>query len=371
MGCGNGGSCSTACSSRLNVYDWLDNMLPPGAQESQNIYEVHFKKTRKGFYRNTHGLELFIGDKVVVECDRGYDIGTLSIGGEMALLQMKKKKVQEKHAGKILRKATEEDLALHHKLQEKEPETLYRTREMVSEMGLRMKMTDVEYQADGGKAIFFYTAEHRVDFRELIKLLAGRFRIRVEMRQIGMRQEAGMVGGIGACGRELCCSTWLTEFKSVTTGAARYQNISLNPAKITGLCGRLKCCLNFELEAYLDALKGIPSVREIQTELGKAYLQKTDIFRGHMWFSYGGESNWTMVPAERVQELVRLNKRGIKPPSLLPPEEESTPKVKATDFVDVVGQSDLHTRMASHNRKRGVGKKKRSGGPRPHSKPGA
>jgi cell fate regulator YaaT (PSP1 superfamily) len=360
MACGSGGSCSTACSSRLNVYDWLDNMLPPGTQESQNIYEVQFKKTRKGFYKNPLGLELYIGDKVVVECDRGYDIGTLSIGGEMALLQMKKKKVLEKHAGKLLRKATPEDLATYDKLREKEPETLFRTREMVTELNLRMKMTDVEFQADGSKAIFYYTAEHRVDFRELIKLLAGKFRIRVEMRQIGMRQEAGMVGGIGACGRELCCSTWLTDFKSVTTGAARYQNISLNPAKITGLCGRLKCCLNFELEAYLDALKGIPSVREIYTELGRAVLQKTDIFRGYLWFSYGGDSNWTMVPAERVQELVRLNKKGIKPPSLLPPEDESIPKVKVTDFVDVVGQSDLHNRMALSKKKRG-GKPKRRG----------
>lgn len=335
-------------------------MLPPGTQESQNIYEVQFKKTRKGFYKNPLGLELYIGDKVVVECDRGYDIGTLSIGGEMALLQMKKKKVLEKHAGKLLRKATPEDLATYDKLREKEPETLFRTREMVTELNLRMKMTDVEFQADGSKAIFYYTAEHRVDFRELIKLLAGKFRIRVEMRQIGMRQEAGMVGGIGACGRELCCSTWLTDFKSVTTGAARYQNISLNPAKITGLCGRLKCCLNFELEAYLDALKGIPSVREIYTELGRAVLQKTDIFRGYLWFSYGGDSNWTMVPAERVQELVRLNKKGIKPPSLLPPEDESIPKVKVTDFVDVVGQSDLHNRMALSKKKRG-GKPKRRG----------
>lgn len=358
MGCGTGGSCSTACGSRLNVYDWLENMLPPGTQESKNVYEIRFKNTRKGFFRNDNSLDLTTGDLVVVECDRGWDMGEITMGGELVRLQMKKKKVNEKHVGKILRQATEEDTRRLQQAREKENKVLFRTRELVTQLNLRMKMSDVEYQADGSKAIFFYTSDNRVDFRELIKLLAGEFKVRVEMRQIGMRQEAGLVGGIGSCGRELCCSTWLSDFKSVNTAAARYQNLSLNPTKITGMCGRLKCCLNYELEAYMDALNDIPDVREIYTELGKAYLQKTDIFRRQMWFSYGGDSNWTMLEVDRVQELIQLNKKGIKPPSLLPQEDLNAPKPVKTDFVDVVGQSDLHERMKQQRKKKK--KKKRA-----------
>ncbi|MCE3007901.1 MAG: Signal peptidase-like protein [Bacteroidetes bacterium] len=366
MGCGKDGGCSTACSSKLNVYDWLGNMLPPDTPEHRNIYEIRFKTTRKGFYRNEKGLDVVTGDLVVVESDRGWDVGEITMGGELVLLQMKKKKVNAKHVGTMVRMASEADRQRLQALRDQEAECLFRTRQLVGELGLDMKMSDVEFQADGGKAIFYYTSESRVDFRELIRRLANEFKVRVEMKQIGSRQEAALVGGIGACGRELCCSSWLTDFKSVGTGAARYQNLSLNPTKITGLCGRLKCCLNYELEAYMDALTDIPKVREIQTELGKAYLQKTDIFRRQMWFSYGGDSNWTMLNADRVQELIQLNKKGIKPPSLLPEEEVAARESKKmTDFVDVVGQSDLHERMQRQARKsRGSKDKRKKRGPR-------
>jgi hypothetical protein len=222
-----------------------------------------------------------------------------------------------------------------------------------------MKLTDVEYQADGTKAIFYYTAEQRVDFRELIKILAEDFKLRVEMRQIGQRQEAGLVGGIGSCGRELCCSSWLTEFENVSTASARYQNLSLNPMKITGLCGRLKCCLNFELETYLDAIKDIPKVNQIETELGVAYLQKTDIFKRMMWFSYPEDESWTGLPVEKVIEMVRMNKDGQKP-ATLHEHEVKTPGAKnrgpkdnkeSIDFVDVVGQSNLHLEKDKKNHK--------------------
>lgn len=357
-GCGKKGGCSSAGCNRLNVYDWLENMLPPGSSEKDNIYEVKFKTTRKSFFRNANAIDIVTGDYVVVESDRGFDIGVVTMGGELVRLQMKKKKIDPESVQRIFRVATEEDMLKLEENRNREMPALSKTREIITNLQLNMKLTDIEYQADGTKAIFYYTAEQRVDFRELIKILAEDFKLRVEMRQIGQRQEAGLVGGIGACGRELCCSSWLTEFENVSTASARYQNLSLNPMKITGLCGRLKCCLNFELETYLDALKDIPKINQIETELGIAHLQKTDIFKRMMWFSYPEDESWTGLPVEKVIEMVRMNKNGQKP-ATLHEHEIQTPgsknrgpkdnKNKNIDFVDVVGQSNLHLEKDKKN----------------------
>lgn len=350
MACGSG--CSTGCS-RLGVTDWLENMLPPGHVEAQNIYEVKFKSTRKAFYRNVHALDLVTGDLIAVEAERGYDVGMVTMGGELVRLQMKKKKVKEDEVLKVYRHANEQDLKKLEQSRSREYGTLNRTRTIITELKLDMKLSEVEYQADGSRAIFYYTADQRVDFRQLIKQLATEFHIRVEMKQIGLRQESGLVGGVGSCGRELCCSSWLTDFKTVNTQAARYQNISLNPAKITGMCGRLKCCLNYELDTYMDALKDIPQVKELHTELGVAHLQKTDIFQKRMWFSYGGDANWTPMDVQQVVEVYTLNKQGVKPPSLAAAEPTRPPAEKAPDFVDVVGQSRLNERMQERGPQRG------------------
>ncbi|MEM7658517.1 MAG: regulatory iron-sulfur-containing complex subunit RicT [Bacteroidota bacterium] len=345
-GCGQNGGCSTGGCNKLNTYDWLGNMLRPDQTEVDNVYEVRFKNTHKGFFRNVNGLRLYIGDRVVVESDRGYDVGILSLGGIAAELQMKRKGVKGSRNKllRIYRKANQEDLELQVKARSREQETLIRTREIVLELKLDMKISDVEFQADNAKAIFYYIADHRVDFRELIKILAREFRIRVEMRQIGLRHEAGLVGGIGSCGRELCCSTWLTEFKTVSTAAARYQNLSLNPMKISGLCGRLKCCLNFELDSYLDAVKDIPKVDRIETKKGRAFLQKTDIFKRKMWFSYQGETTWYPMDVDEVARIIELNNKGEKPEifsstgTLLSEESAKVASLEESlDFVDVVG----------------------------------
>lgn len=341
-GCGKNNGCSTGGCNKLNAYDWLENMLSPDVSEQENVYEVRFKNTRKAFYRNVHGLRLNIGDPVVVESDRGYDLGLLSLGGVMARLQLKRKGVHKpvRDLPRIFRRANEKDIELLDEARKREKETRVRAREIIEELDLSMKLSDVEFQADNTKAIFYYIADHRVDFRELIKILAREFHIRVEMRQIGLRHEAGLVGGIGSCGRELCCSTWLSSFKTVSTTAARYQNLSLNPMKISGLCGRLKCCLNFELDTYLDALQDFPLVSGIETVKGYARLQKTDIFKRRMWFSYDAETTWYELPIEGVKEILALNDRGIKAEAL-----GSIPIAKQTvgmqggewDFVDVVG----------------------------------
>ncbi|GAB4403532.1 MAG: regulatory iron-sulfur-containing complex subunit RicT [Bacteroidia bacterium] len=348
-------------------------MLGPDQSEVDNIYEVRFKNTRKGFYRNVNGLRLYIGDHVVLESDRGYDVGTLSLGGIMAELQMKKKnggKIPQ-DIPRIYRKANEADVELLKEVRGREKETLARTREVVQELKLDMKLSDVEYQGDNTKAIFYYIADHRVDFRELIKILAREFHIRVEMKQIGLRHEAGLVGGIGSCGRELCCSTWLTEFKTVSTSAARYQNLSLNPMKISGLCGRLKCCLNFELDAYMDALRDFPKIERIETMKGPAFLQKTDIFKGLMWFSYANETTWYTLPVEEVKRISAMNAAGQKPDGLtvgdgvatLPPPASNKDEF---DFVDVVGTNipevEKSTRKRGGGNRRGKSKGKGRGG---------
>jgi len=317
-GCQNNGGCSSGGCNKMNAFDWLSNMDFPN-YDHFDVVEIKFKGGRKEFFRNIHNLTLTTGDAVVVDVPNGHHIGYVSLQGELVRLQMQKKKVKNDDEVKaIYRIASDKDLEKWHEVQNREMSTMYRAREVIQELQLKMKLSDVEYQADNTKATFFYSADERVDFRELIKKLAGEFKIRVEMRQISLRQEAGRLGGIGSCGRELCCSTWLSDFKSVSTNAARYQNLSLNPSKLSGQCGRLKCCLNYELDTYMDALKVIPEVKKpIETQVGYARLQKTDIFRKIMWFSYGDENIWHPVKAERVAEIIALNEKGEKPETLL------------------------------------------------------
>lgn len=312
----------------MNVFDWLSNMEMP-AIDRFDVLEVRFKNGRKDFFRNQDLLEVYTGDAVVVEATTGHHIGYVSLQGELVRLQMQKRKVaNDGEIKKIYRVATVKDLERHSEVKKRELPTLYRAREIIRDLKLPMKLSDIEYQADNTKATFFYSAEERVDFRELIKILAAEFKIRVEMRQISLRQEAGRIGGIGVCGRELCCSTWLNDFKNVATSAARYQNLSLNPSKLSGQCGRLKCCLNYELETYLDALQDIPEVqRPLLTEAGEAFLQKTDIFRKIMWFGFKGDSTWHPLNIQRVNEILELNRLGRKPASLavdVVPEKDTT-----------------------------------------------
>ena len=335
MGCSSGscstGGCSSGGCSSMSVYDWLSDVTMPG--DPYNIVEVQFKGGRKGFFRNESNLSLLGGDFLVVDTGSGHDIGEVSLQGELVKLQLRKKKVKDDDKiPKIYRLATERDLERREEAKNREISTMYRAREIIRELKLKMKLSDVEYQADNSKATFYYSADDRVDFRELIKNLASEFRIRVEMRQISLRQEAGRVGGIGSCGRELCCTTWLTDFKSVSTSAARYQNLSLNPLKLSGQCGRLKCCLNYELETYMEELKDIPKVeKSLKTGEGEAFLQKTDIFKKLMWFSFKGDNNWHVVPTKRVTELIELNKSGTIPHSLHLDEEEEIQEVAVND----------------------------------------
>jgi len=315
------------------VFDWLADVDMPSDFRGFDCVEIRFKGGRKEFFRNDKRLPLVTGDAVVVEAaGSGWHLGHVSLKGELVRLQMRKKKVptDSRDIKPILRVATPDDEERWQAVRDLENGTMFRARAVVDELRLKMKLSDVEYQADRTRALFYYSAEDRVDFRELIRRLADEFRVRVEMRQISLRQEAGRIGGIGVCGRELCCSTWLTDFKAVSTTAARYQNLSLNPQKLAGQCGRLKCCLNYELDAYLDALKDIPQVqRPLQVAMGEAFLQKTDIFRKRMWFAFRGDNNWVMLSAERVREVLEMNKRGEKPDTLLAPrqEEEVAPAV--------------------------------------------
>ena len=315
-GCNSGG-CLTGGCNKLNVFDWLSDMDGP-SEERFDVVEVRFKNGRKSFYRNKSNFDLHTGDSVVIDVPNGHHIGYVSLQGELVRLQMNKKKIDnDESVRQIYRIASSQDLEKYEKVMNRENSTLYRSREIIQQMELKMKLTDVEFQADNSKATFFYSADERVDFRELIKVLASEFKIRVDMRQISLRQEAGRMGGIGSCGRELCCSTWLTDFKNVTTSAARYQNLSLNPSKLSGQCGRLKCCLNYELDTYMTALEDIPKVeKSLLTEKGEAYLQKTDIFGKIMWFGYAGESMWHPISAERVKEILDLNGNGQKPENL-------------------------------------------------------
>ena len=279
-----------------------------------DIVEVKFKGGRKEYFRNVEYLSLNTGDPVVVDVPSGHHIGYVSWQGELVRLQMQKRKVRnDDNITRIYRVATQKDMEKWEEAKAREIPTLYRCKQIVDEYRLNMKMSDVEFQADNSKATFYYSAEDRIDFRELIKSLAGEFKVRVEMRQISLRQEAGRLGGIGVCGRELCCSTWLVDFKNVTTSAARYQNLSLNPGKLSGQCGRLKCCLNYELDTYMEAIKDIPQVdKPLLTEQGPAKLQKTDIFRKLMWFNYNHDNDWISITCDRVREIQALNEQGVK-----------------------------------------------------------
>ncbi len=283
-----------------------------------DVVEVKFKGGRKEYYRNVDYLSLTTGDPVVVDVPNGHHIGYVSLQGELVRLQMQKRKIKnDDNILKIYRVASQKDIEKWDQSKNRELPTLYRSKQIIEELGLKMKLSDIEYQADNSKATFYYSADDRVDFRELIKVLASEFKIRVEMRQISLRQEAGRLGGIGVCGRELCCSTWIHDFKSVTTSAARYQNLSLNPGKLSGQCGRLKCCLNYELDSYMAALKDIPTVsKPLLTEAGPAKLQKTDIFRKLMWFSYNDDNNWHSIDCERVAKILEMNEGGEVPHSL-------------------------------------------------------
>lgn len=346
-GCKSNGSCQTGGCQKLEVYDWLSNLDMPSNYKPFQVIEVKFKGARKEFFLNSDNIYLEIGELVAVEGQTGgYDVGHVSLTGELVRVQMKRRKTPlDQVARKIYRKATEADVEKWRSAKEMEWETMHKARKLALDLRLSMKISDVDYQADKTKATFFYTADGRVDFRELIKKMAENFRVRIEMRQIGMRQEAGRLGGIGSCGRELCCSTWLTNFKTVSTAAARYQNLSLNTLKLAGQCGKLKCCLNYELDTYLDALKDIPDrIDNLETEIGVARHQKTDIFKKIMWFSYPNDDNWIPVQVNRVREIMAMNKKGQKPVNL---KEEAvqlaTPVVveKTFDYENVVGQDSL------------------------------
>ena len=352
-GCKNNGTCGTNGCNKLNTFDWLTDMDLP-MDERFDIVEIRFKNGKKEFFRNINSLILNNGDPVIVEVPNGHHLGHVALQGELVRLQMLKKKIEnDDQIRTVYRLATDKDIEKFEEASSREQATLHKTRGIISELKLNMKLTDVEYQADGTKATFYYSADDRVDFRELIKALASEFKIRVEMKQISMRQEASRLGGIGSCGRELCCSTWLTEFKSVTTTAARYQNLSLNPSKLSGQCGRLKCCLNYELDTYMDALKDIPELTgPLLTSTGNAKLQKTDIFKKIMWFGYESDNSWISISTERVKEVLLLNKEGKKPATL------KDDNIEPKDEVSEALNSDLE-RLDKKFQKKSKNKKRR------------
>ncbi|NLA63383.1 MAG: hypothetical protein GX857_09215 [Bacteroidales bacterium] len=317
-------------NAKLHTYNWLEDY--PEMQDCTNLVEVQFKNTRKGFYVNSNNLELKQGDVVAVEALPGHDIGTVTLTGKLVLLQMKKNHYRPVDEGlrRIYRIAREGDIEKFNQAKAREQITMIRSREIADDLGLDMKIGDVEYQGDGNKAIFYYIADERVDFRELIKILASEFRVKVEMKQIGARQEAGRIGGIGPCGRQLCCSGWLTNFVSVSTSAARIQELSINPQKLAGQCAKLKCCLNYEVDAYIEAQRKLPS-REValETKEGIYYHFKTDIFSGMMTYSMGRNSlsGLATIHKDRVYEIVNLNRKGIKPDKLITEaQEKQAPK---------------------------------------------
>ena len=353
-GCSSGG-CKSGDCGKMTTHDWLHDMAVPGV--TTDIVEIKFKGGRKAFYKNVNAIELHTGDFVVVDSNPGYHIGIVSLQGELVRLQMKRKNIEDNNEiGNIQRIATKRDLEKMEQSQNRELTTLFRTREIINELKLDMKLSDIEFQADNTKATFYYSAEDRVDFRELIKILAGENKVRVEMRQISLRQEASRLGGIGSCGRELCCSTWITDFKSVSTSAARYQNLSLNPSKLSGQCGRLKCCLNYELDTYMEALDHIPTLSEpLKLKYGIAKLMKTDIFKKLMWFQVDNDANnWVSVKTTRVKEIIKLNKDNKKPFSL------------ELDFEEEVSDAPLNNDLKKLDRKF---KKKSDGKPQRRNNP--
>lgn len=353
------GSCS-----KLESYDWLREVSDRDIPE---VLEVRFKNTRKGFYRNVNELRLKRGDIIAVEASPGHDIGIISLAGEIVEKQRKRTRYQgdREELKKVYRKAKQVDIEKWKQAIEKEEETMLRSRKIASDLGLNMKIGDVEYQGDGTKAIFYYIADERVDFRELIKVLAESFRIRIEMKQIGARQEAGRIGGIGTCGRELCCSTFVTNFVSVSTHSARVQEVALNPQKLAGQCGKLKCCLNYELAGYEDARKHFPDTNiNLKTKQGEAYHLKTDVYRGIMWYGTTGGGGQALIPvsAERVSEIQAMNRKGNEPDEL---NELVIPdKLEKLEYTNGAGQGSLTRFEKEKSRK----KKKKARHHRNHRK---
>jgi len=337
-------NCSTRMCSKLKVYDWLHD-VPEGTQVAE-IVEIRFKNTRKDFYRNVNGLNLKIGDVVAVEASPGHDIGTVSLTGQLVYTQLNKYNVSpDIEFKKIYRKAKPADVDKWKNSIAREPYTMLRARQIAEDLKLAMKIGDVEFQGDGTKAIFYYIADERVDFRELIKIFAEQFKIRIEMKQIGARQEAGRIGGIGSCGRELCCSTWITNFVSVTTISAKVQELSLNPQKLAGQCGKLKCCLNYEFDSYIDAQSDFPDTSIVlETKNGRAYHQKTDIYKRTMWYSFSEHAavNLTPVDVDRVKEVIKLNKENVIVERLTENED--------ANLNDILGDEDLDKNLQKLNK---------------------
>jgi cell fate regulator YaaT (PSP1 superfamily) len=348
--------------TKLSVFDWLRD-IPSGISE-EDLVEVRFKNTRKAYYRNVNALNLKTGDMVAVEASPGHDIGMVSLTGPLVMNQLRKYRInaQEYEFRKVYRKTKLADIEKWKEAIAMEHHTMLRSRKITQMLKLDMKIGDVEYQGDKTKAIFYYIADDRVDFRELIKYMADEFKIRVEMRQIGARQEAGRIGGIGSCGRQLCCSTFLTNFVTVTTTVARHQELSFNPQKLAGQCGKLKCCLNYEVDAYLDAQKDFPSAEIVlETREGRAYHQKTDIFKRMMWYSFDSSAGTNLVPisVERVLEIIRMNKQGVFPDKLT--DGEAVDKVVEVGYMNAAGQESL-TRFDDKKRNQ---RRPQQGRPRP------
>ncbi len=378
-GCKSNGGCSTGGCNRLNVHDWLRDLPVDDAESQCRVVEVSFKQgSRKEFFRNPTFQQFEKGDYVTVEGVNGFDLGEVSLTGELVRVQLKKRGTDEFHPDmkKILRPSTEKDIETFKISKSRESDMLARSRAHARELKLQMKLSEIELQADGKKGTFFYTADDRIDFRELIRIFAGEFKVKVEMRQIGIRQEAAKVGGIGSCGRELCCSTWLHDFKSVNTTAARYQNLSINQTKLSGQCGRLKCCLNFELDTYLDALQAFPDYADnLQTAMGQAFLIKKDIFKNLMWYTLPNNTKHYPLTIERVKEIKRLNQQGIAVEDLEAVEITSKNKEVEPEFVELVGQISLRSLEKNDRRRRdqqrnyrepqGQNNDQRPNGPRP------
>jgi cell fate regulator YaaT (PSP1 superfamily) len=377
-GCQSNGGCSTGGCNRLNVHDWLRDLPIDDAESQCKVLEVSFKQgSRKEFYRNLTLQHFEKGDYVTIEGVNGFDVGEVSITGELVRIQMKKRGVDEFSAEmkKIVRASNERDIEAFKISKSREADILARSRTHASHLKLAMKLSEVELQADGKKATFFYTADDRIDFRELIRIFAGEFKVKVEMRQIGIRQEAAKLGGIGSCGRELCCSTWLHDFKSVNTTAARYQNLSINQTKLSGQCGRLKCCLNFELDTYLDALQDFPDYADtLQTAMGQAFLIKKDIFKNLMWYTLPNNTKHYPLTIQRVKEIKRLNQQGVVVDELQAVELTNS-KVKEVEnsFVELVGQISLKSLEKNDRRRRDQQRNDRprnagpNNGPRPNN----
>ncbi len=375
-GCQSHGACASGSCNRMNVHDWLANLPFSDPESNCRVVEVSFNNgSRKDYFKNTTLHYYGRGEMIAVEGVNGFDVGMVNLTGELVRLQLKKNNIDEKSPDikKVLRRATDQDLEKLKESKSKEAHMLIRSRAIARQLNLELKMAEVEIQADGRKATYFYIADDRVDFRELIKLYAGEFKVKVEMRQIGARQEAGKVGGIGSCGRELCCSTWLTDFKSVNTNAARYQNLSINQTKLSGQCGRLKCCLNYELDTYMDALQFFPNDADmLELAKGRAFLVKKDIFRNLMWYTMADSNKQYPLTLETVKNIKAQNRQGIRPEELETAEViTGKPKEVEPEYADLVGQISLKslekTTRKRRDKERGQQQRNQGGGQRPQN----